>query len=322
MSAPVLSLALLACTAGAVLDGPGAACHSDAQEACHARLDGDLLLLQKGMRQRVAGAEPTNFDLDFIHDSHNTLEAYTEANAKEEAAEQARKAAAGSVLGAQQAQQQGKAAPVPPASLSHVGGVSKTVQAPEAAPNASDAAPPAAPPAAPSANASIAANATSDPPEVPAVANQTAPAAGDPNVTNVSNQSVPPEVSPAAVTGCATRYDERIEAWLRVTAAPGTPCLFGVDARDEGKHCIMDGGEFGTFGWCWTTADKGEWGSCNEQCPLFGQAKALAKKVDAVSDVVGRIVEHVAATSGTAGSEEAPSSSAATPSENSTVTFL
>jgi len=96
-----------------------------------------------------------------------------------------------------------------------------------------------------------------------------------------------------ATNGCATRFDERIKAWWRTAAQPGTPCLFGVDDRDEGKHCIEASGAYGAFGWCWTTRERGAWGSCNEDCPLFGRAEKLAKKLDTVEDVVKRIVQHM-----------------------------
>jgi len=64
------------------------------------------------------------------------------------------------------------------------------------------------------------------------------------------------------------------------TAKPGTSCVFGIDDRDEGGHCIMEDGKYGSFGWCWTSKNKDSWGSCSEACPLFGFYKILGKRID------------------------------------------
>jgi len=56
-------------------------------------------------------------------------------------------------------------------------------------------------------------------------------------------------------------------------------CIFGVDDRDEGKHCIYSEGKYGSLGWCYTSSEKNEWGSCNDSCPLWGQAKILEKRL-------------------------------------------
>ena len=58
---------------------------------------------------------------------------------------------------------------------------------------------------------------------------------------------------------CATRMEDRAKSWFATVAPADTPCLFGVDPMDEGAHCILDGGKFGSFGWCWTSEDKGAW---------------------------------------------------------------
>lgn len=91
-----------------------------------------------------------------------------------------------------------------------------------------------------------------------------------------------PTAQPAnqsTTSGCVTTEDRRA-AWFSKTAVPGTPCVFGVDDRDEGKHCILDEEDgFGAYGWCWTRKDKLEWGSCSDKCPLFGQAKKLHLKI-------------------------------------------
>lgn len=92
---------------------------------------------------------------------------------------------------------------------------------------------------------------------------------------------------------CVTRADPRIGAWFTETAPEGTPCVFGVDVRDEGTHCIFDGGQFGSNGFCFTRVDGSQWGSCNSECPLYGPALQLGKKIDKVVKVVDRIQEKV-----------------------------
>merc|ERR1719163_2505356 len=54
------------------------------------------------------------------------------------------------------------------------------------------------------------------------------------------------------------------------TAPKGTPCIFGVDPRDEGRHCIFDQGKFG----------------CNDNCPLYGMHAALGRRIDSVGEQV------------------------------------
>jgi len=74
----------------------------------------------------------------------------------------------------------------------------------------------------------------------------------------------------------------------------GTPCVFGTDQRDEGWHCMMDAGKFGSLGWCWTSASHSSWGPCSESCPLFGQVGVLGKKVDALEEILRRLSKQVA----------------------------
>merc|ERR1719277_2698477 len=45
----------------------------------------------------------------------------------------------------------------------------------------------------------------------------------------------------------------------------------------------MDGGKFGSFGWCWTSKTMDKWGSCSEFCPLFGPSKVLESRIEALS---------------------------------------
>lgn len=91
----------------------------------------------------------------------------------------------------------------------------------------------------------------------------------------------------STLAACITSPDRKA-AWFSETAVGGTPCVFGVDSRDEGKHCIVDAAQrYGEFGWCWTRKDMSEWGSCSEACPNFGPAKKLVLKVNKLASVVG-----------------------------------
>jgi len=76
---------------------------------------------------------------------------------------------------------------------------------------------------------------------------------------------------------CITREDPRASSIFHTTSPVGTPCIFGVDPRDEGSHCIMEGGKYGSFGWCCTSNSKQSWGSCAESCPLLGSSILGAK---------------------------------------------
>jgi len=62
-------------------------------------------------------------------------------------------------------------------------------------------------------------------------------------------------------------------------APPGTPCMFGLDDRDEGYHCILDNGYYGSLGWCYTAKDRSSWGACNADCPLFGPLKKIGDRL-------------------------------------------
>lgn len=112
-----------------------------------------------------------------------------------------------------------------------------------------------------------------------------------------------PNVSQANKTNCTVISNPNTEPflWWGASSEIGEPCVFGVDKRDEGTHCIDIGGsEFGSFGWCYTDEDKSSWGSCSEGCPLSGslhkigdmleERKAehgeLQKRLDAVMEMV------------------------------------
>eukprot|EP00927_Polykrikos_kofoidii_P032017 TRINITY_DN273_c0_g1_i10.p1 TRINITY_DN273_c0_g1~~TRINITY_DN273_c0_g1_i10.p1 ORF type:complete len:445 (+),score=77.01 TRINITY_DN273_c0_g1_i10:87-1421(+) len=82
---------------------------------------------------------------------------------------------------------------------------------------------------------------------------------------------------------CTTRTDSRVASMGYTTSPEGTKCVFGVDVQDEGHHCIQEVGNiYGSFGWCYTSTDKGSWGACSANCPLSGQSKILGTKLDEV----------------------------------------
>mmetsp|Transcript_83922 Transcript_83922/g.237765 ORF Transcript_83922/g.237765 Transcript_83922/m.237765 type:complete len:374 (-) Transcript_83922:160-1281(-) len=100
-----------------------------------------------------------------------------------------------------------------------------------------------------------------------------------------------PTIPPITFINCHTRIDPRTERRFQFLfrarpAAQGTPCLFGVAAEDESSHCVMDGGRYGSFGWCYTKPDRSQWGSCSEGCPLEGSAELLAGRIDRLTDRV------------------------------------
>jgi hypothetical protein len=142
---------------------------------------------------------------------------------------------------------------------------------------AADAAPTEAPGSIMNASESSAANVT---------ANETANVTA--NATNASN-ATPAEVD----TSCVTKEDARVAAWFTETAPVGSPCVFGIDARDEGGHCIYSGGQYGSNGWCFTNKEQSAWGSCNEHCPLYGAHKKLGDKIEAVTDMVAKVNSHL-----------------------------
>mmetsp|Transcript_85865 Transcript_85865/g.165295 ORF Transcript_85865/g.165295 Transcript_85865/m.165295 type:complete len:333 (-) Transcript_85865:70-1068(-) len=96
------------------------------------------------------------------------------------------------------------------------------------------------------------------------------------NTSNVTN-----------VSTCITRADARVYSAFYTTSPAGTPCVFGVDPRDEGSHCIMEGGKYGSFGWCFTSKSKQSWGACSESCPLFGPSKVLGAKINKLDSELG-----------------------------------
>lgn len=124
------------------------------------------------------------------------------------------------------------------------------------------------------------------------------------NATNASNGTNASNVTGMEM-GCGTRKDPRAQAWFAVTSPVGTPCIFGVDDRDEGDHCIFDDGEYGTNGWCWTSEDKSSWGSCNDKCPLYGAGATLGNKIDNVADALKTVVHKLKKGDGAAEDDKA-----------------
>lgn len=117
------------------------------------------------------------------------------------------------------------------------------------------------------------------------------------NSTNTSAVQI--KQAPYTLPGCVTRNGE-VGAWFTETAPEGTPCLFGVDDRDEGfttrrGHCILDKGKFGSNGWCYTAPDASAWGSCVQNCPLQSSEAAVARKIDMLADKVGKLKNRLVA---------------------------
>lgn len=112
--------------------------------------------------------------------------------------------------------------------------------------------------------------------------------------------------------GCVTRFDPRATAVGYTTSPPGTPCVFGVDDRDEGYHCIPDE-KYGSFGWCWTDAKQRSFGSCSEGCPLYGANKVLEQKMESLEAKVEQTLEALAAGPCHAGCNGTSNSSGALP---------
>jgi hypothetical protein len=96
------------------------------------------------------------------------------------------------------------------------------------------------------------------------------------------------------VPGCSTRFDSRaVSSFATTVSTAGSYCIFGVDDRDEGSHCILSDGSYGTNGWCWTAEDRTTWGSCNEFCPLWGPAGVLEKRIDKMNVAVDKLLTKI-----------------------------
>jgi len=130
-------------------------------------------------------------------------------------------------------------------------------------------------------------------PDVEAVGNVTV------NTTNETLATAESEAEKGVtIPGCVTREDPRIRkaSWKVSVAKAGTPCVVGVDERDEGEHCIFETDyRFGSYGWCWTNEDMNEWGSCSEACPLYGHSGILGKRLDRVETGMNKLGQLVGA---------------------------
>merc|ERR1711985_198173 len=91
-------------------------------------------------------------------------------------------------------------------------------------------------------------------------------------------------------TKCVTGKDQSLATaltWVSYVAKPGTPCVFGVDPLDEGKHCMDVGSQYyGSYGWCWTDKATTTWGICDESCPMVGHLHNLDQKIDTLNATV------------------------------------
>lgn len=116
------------------------------------------------------------------------------------------------------------------------------------------------------------------------------------SVTRVTT-AAPATAAPAKTTApnstCVTKKDDRIKAWTVRTSPEGTACVFGVDPRDEGSHCVFENQDYGSNGWCYTSKDKGAWGSCAPGCPLSGPFRAISSKIDGIASDVKRILRNL-----------------------------
>jgi hypothetical protein len=116
---------------------------------------------------------------------------------------------------------------------------------------------------------------------------------GDEEAPSQLVYDIPATTTAQVMEDCKTRDESRAVAFGYVTSPSGTKCVFGVDERDEGKHCIYDDGLYGSFGWCYTAEDMGSFGSCDEACPLWGPSKIIARKIDEVLHRLDNVTQQV-----------------------------
>lgn len=100
-----------------------------------------------------------------------------------------------------------------------------------------------------------------------------------------------PALRSAPPPACVTRDEPRVTSNFYETSPSGSLCIFGLDDRDEGNHCVYDDGKYGTYGWCYTDDARSSWGACSENCPLQGQAQILGGKIDEVLEKLDKAAE-------------------------------
>jgi len=106
----------------------------------------------------------------------------------------------------------------------------------------------------------------------------------------------------ASFENCTVKTQERFIGAMALSsvAADGTKCVFGVDLRDENKHCIFEDGKYGVNGWCYTDERTNSWGSCVNTCPLYGPHKILSDKLDKLDAKIDGIDKKITDGNGTA----------------------
>lgn len=118
------------------------------------------------------------------------------------------------------------------------------------------------------------------------------------DTTDVTSDTSNVTTSKTCVTG------EPLRDIVGYTTSPaGTPCIFGLDQRDEGTHCILSDMKYGALGWCYTSESKGSWGACTESCPLFGHLKVVGNKVKKLRKEIEKLEKLVNSTVASKGSD-------------------
>jgi len=113
------------------------------------------------------------------------------------------------------------------------------------------------------------------------------------DTTDVTDNKKGPNATDKPIISETCLTDEPLEHIMGYTTSPaGTKCVFGLDERDERKHCILEDMKYGSLGWCYTSESKDSWGPCSESCPLFGPFKVLGNKVKQVHNEIEKLTKH------------------------------
>jgi len=111
------------------------------------------------------------------------------------------------------------------------------------------------------------------------------------NTMNAMNVTFGNVTNATGRLACVTKDDPRANSFAYTTSPPGTRCVFGVDERDEGWHCILDDGDdYGSYGWCFTSKSRDTWGACSETCPLVGQAKQIGNMIRGAREEIKKTI--------------------------------